>query len=161
VTLALSPTQLDPLEISAGRLSAAELAEAKVWNELAVMDAVSLTKGCWMGQEVVRRVHVLGETKRLLRGVRIDAPHGVGWAGATLEDAAGSAAGTVTRAARAPFLGATIGLAFVRRDATPGATLTARRADGTAAAVTVHALPFVARRPAGAPEPAWIPRENP
>ncbi len=161
VTLALSATQLDPLEIAAGRIAAAELAEAKVWNELAVMSAVSLTKGCWMGQEIVRRVHVLGETRRLLRGVRLETPHGVGWAGATLEDAAGAAAGTVTRAARAPFLGATIGLAFVRREALPGATLTARRADGAAAAATVHALPFVARRPADAPEPAWIPRENP
>ena len=159
VTIALSATQLDPLEIAAGRISAAELAEAKVWNELGVMSAVSLTKGCWMGQEIVRRVHVLGETRRLLRGVTIATPHGVGWAGATLEDAAG-AAGVVTRAARAPVLEATIGLAFVRRELTPGATLTARRTDGACATATVHPLPFVARRPAGATEPTWLPREN-
>lgn len=159
VTIALSATQLDPLEIAAGRISAAELAAAMVWNELGAMSAVSLTKGCWMGQEIVRRVHVLGETRRLLRGVTIATPHGVGWAGATLEDAAG-AAGVVTRAARAPFLEATIGLAFVRHELPPGATLTARRADGAHATATVHLLPFVARRPAGAPEPIWTPREN-
>jgi len=159
-TVLLSATQLDPLEITAGRIAAAELAEAKVWNELGVMAAVSLTKGCWMGQEIVRRVHVLGETKRVLRGVTLDVPHGVGWAGAMLEDGAGAPAGIVTRAVRAPFLDATVGLAFVRRDVAPGATLTAVRSDGVRIAAVARTLPFVTRRPAGVAPPSWLPLET-
>ncbi len=160
VTVALSATQLDLLEITAGRIGAMELAEARVWNELGMMAAVSLTKGCWMGQEIVRRVHVLGETRRVLRGLTLDVPHGVDWAGAALEDAVGAAAGVVTRASRAPSLDATVGLAFVRRDCVVGAALTAVRADGARAPALVRALPFVTRRPVGVAPPSWLPQET-
>jgi folate-binding protein YgfZ len=162
VTLALSPTQLDPLEIAAGRMSAAELAEARVWNELGVMSAVSLTKGCWMGQEIVRRVHVLGEVQRRLTGVVLDLPHGVGWAGARLETPEGAPAGTITRAARSPSLGTTLGLAFVRRaHGVPGTPLVAVRDDGARASARAAALPFVHRVPAGKGMPAFQPVEIP
>jgi len=158
---ALSPTQLDPLEIACGRVGAAELAGSAVWNELGLMSGVSLAKGCWMGQEIVRRVHVKGETKRLLTGLVLETPHGVGWAGAALVDGEGAAAGTVTRAARLAEPAVTGALAFVRRDRlAPGTELVAVRGDGTRVAARLHALPFVRRRPANVAAPAWLPRED-
>jgi folate-binding protein YgfZ len=151
VMVALSAAQREPLEIEAGVIGEAELGEAKVWNELDAMDAVSLTKGCWMGQEIVRRVHVLGEVQRRRMGVVIDTPHGQGWAGARLEGPDGTPAGVVTRAARSASLDATIGQAFVRRAAWPaGSPLVAVRDDGARAAARAADLPFVRRRePAG------------
>jgi len=162
VTVALSATQRDPLEIEAGRIGDAELAEAKVWNELGAMHAVSLTKGCWMGQEIVRRVHVQGEVQRRLCGVVLDVAHGVGWGGARLETPEGAPAGTITRAARSPSLGATLGLAFVRRaHGAPGTSLVAVRDDGAGVPATTSALPFVQRVPAGKGMPAFQPVEIP
>ena len=146
VTIALGETERGPLEIEAGVLGDAELAEARVWNELDAMDAVSLTKGCWMGQEIVRRVHVLGEVQRRRTGVVLDTPHGVGWEGAALEGEDGAPAGVVTRAARSRTLGRTVAQAFVRRASwAPGSRLVAVRSDGARAAATSAALPFVRR----------------
>jgi folate-binding protein YgfZ len=160
VRIALSATERDPLEIEAGRIGAAELAEAKVWNELAAMHAVSLTKGCWMGQEIVRRVHAQGAIQRRLGGVELDAPHGAGWAGARLTAADGADAGVITRAARSAAAGRTVGLAFLRRGAWPAGTpLVAVRADGARAAARSADLPFVRRVPAGAGTPAFAPGE--
>jgi folate-binding protein YgfZ len=162
VTVALSATQRDPLEIEAGRLGAAELAEAKVWNELGAMHAVSLTKGCWMGQEIVRRVHARGEVQRRLAGVVLEVPHGTGWDGARLETPGGAPAGTITRAARSPSLGTTVALAFVHRAAwTPGSPLVAVRGNGVRAPATTAGLPFVRRVPDGAGTPAFQPVEIP
>jgi folate-binding protein YgfZ len=162
VTVVLSEQDRDPLEIEAGRIGAAELAEARVWNELGAMHAVSLDKGCWMGQEIVRRVQVRGEVKRRLGGIVLETPHGQGWAGAALETPGGASAGVVTRAARSPLLGRTLGLAFVDRGSgAAGTPLVAVRADGARAPATPAALPFVRRLPEGAGAPAYQPMEIP
>ncbi len=159
---ALTELERDPLEIEAGRIGPAELAEARVWNELGVMRAVSLTKGCWMGQEIVRRVHSRGEVQRRLGGIVIDAPHGVGLAGARLETQDGRAAGVVTRAARSASLGRTLALAFVARVAwDPGSALVAVRGDGGRVPAATARLPFVRRVPAGTGAPAFEPVEIP
>ncbi|MGB0766686.1 MAG: YgfZ/GcvT domain-containing protein [Phycisphaeraceae bacterium] len=42
-------------------------------GEQAFNDAVSLTKGCWLGQEAVARMHNLSHPKRLLVGLKLDA----------------------------------------------------------------------------------------
>ena len=148
VGVLLSSEQRAPLEIEAGLAGEEELAEARVWNELDLMDAVSLTKGCWMGQEIVRRVHVLGEVKRRRTGVFLDTPHGQGWAGASLETGEGASAGIVTRAARSATLSRTVAQAFVARAAwQPGSPLVAVRPDGARARAETALLPFVARAP--------------
>ena len=164
VKLARSAEERDPLEIEAGVIGEPELAEARVWNELDRMDAVSLTKGCWMGQEIVRRVHVLGEIKRRLAGVALDTPDTRGWAGATLSIGEGAPAGIVTRAAHSVSLGRAVGLAFVPRAAwAPGSALVAARKDGTRVAATTTALPFVRRseRSPGTPARPAPPVETP
>ncbi|MFN3165706.1 MAG: YgfZ/GcvT domain-containing protein [Phycisphaeraceae bacterium] len=42
-------------------------------GEAAFNDAVSLTKGCWLGQEAVARMHNLSHPKRLLVGLKLPA----------------------------------------------------------------------------------------
>jgi folate-binding protein YgfZ len=95
--------------------------------------AVSFTKGCYVGQETVARLHYKGKPNRHLRGLRLSAPVASGTA-LRLGD---REVGRVTSVVVSPRLGP-IGLAIVRREAEPGARLEA--GDGVTADVV--ALPF-------------------
>lgn len=100
--------------------------------------AVSYTKGCYIGQEVVARIHYRGRANHQLRGLEAAADAPVPPSGA-LADAAGEAAGTLTSAVWSPACGRAVGLAVLhRRWADPGTRLLA--ADGTE--MEVVTLPF-------------------
>jgi folate-binding protein YgfZ len=110
------------------------------------LHAISYTKGCYVGQETVARVHFRGHVNKHLRGVRgtgIELIH----SGATLHDETGAQVGDVRSAVRSPRLGA-IALAMIRREVEPGAALVARwlpEGEETAQLerrVDVAALPF-------------------
>jgi tRNA-modifying protein YgfZ len=88
------------------------------------LHAISYTKGCYVGQETVARVHFRGHVNKHLRGIRapgVEPPP----RGATLHDAAGAQVGDVRSAVRSPVLGG-IALAMIRREVEPGAALVAR-----------------------------------
>jgi len=91
--------------------------------------AVSFTKGCYVGQETVARLHYKGKPNRHLRGIRLQAPAEPG----TPLTMDGKEVGRLTSPVVSPTLGP-IGLALVRREAPPGTTLD----DGSA----VVELPF-------------------
>jgi folate-binding protein YgfZ len=91
--------------------------------------AVSFTKGCYVGQETVARLHYKGKPNRHLRGIRLAAPAEPG----TPLTLAGKEVGRLTSPVVSPTLGP-IGLALVRREAPPGTTLD----DGSA----IVELPF-------------------
>jgi tRNA-modifying protein YgfZ len=103
--------------------------------------AISFTKGCYVGQEVIIRVlhRGHGRVARKLVGLRVDGavpPHGA----AISHD--GRPIGTVTSAVHSPILDAPIALGYVHRDfADPGTRVAI--GDGAVAA-TVSALPFTA-----------------
>jgi folate-binding protein YgfZ len=78
--------------------------------------AISYTKGCYIGQEVISRLRSIGQVTRSLRGLE-------------LEDAAGPLpqrgdrlvlgdreVGYLTSAVQSPSLGRAIGLGYVRRE---------------------------------------------
>jgi folate-binding protein YgfZ len=96
--------------------------------------AVSFTKGCYVGQEPVARMHYKGHPNRHLRGLRLSAAAESG--AAVVAD--GKAVGRVTSPALSPALGP-IALALVRREITPGAEVSI--GDGGPSA-TVIELPF-------------------
>jgi folate-binding protein YgfZ len=109
--------------------------------------AVSFTKGCYVGQETVARLHYRGKPNRHLRGLRLSAP---AEAGAELR-LGERVVGHLTSAVLSPAHGP-IGLALVRREAEPGANLSV--ADNGHAILTasehsigaeVIELPFPAR----------------
>ncbi|HEX5971237.1 MAG TPA: hypothetical protein VFY85_04875 [Gemmatimonadaceae bacterium] len=111
------------------------------------LHAISYTKGCYVGQETVARVHFRGHVNRHLRGVRAEGTEPVP-RGATLHDEAGAQVGDVRSAVRSPMLGG-IGLAMIRREVEPGASLIARWSEAGAEEgvvaerkVDVVALPF-------------------
>ena len=77
--------------------------------------AVSFTKGCYVGQETVARLHYRGKPNRHLRGLELSQPveHGVPIVLGEKE------VGTVGSSCVSPRLGP-IALALVRREASPG-----------------------------------------
>jgi folate-binding protein YgfZ len=94
--------------------------------------AVSFTKGCYVGQETVARLHYRGKPNRHLRGLRLTAPAAPGTPLRLGEREVGRLTSSVLSPRHGP-----IGLALVRREAAPGTTVTL---DGGRA--TVVELPF-------------------
>lgn len=136
-----SPAALDVLRIEAGRPAwGVDMTDDTLLHEagLDLLDAVSYTKGCYTGQEVVARVHFRGHVNRVLRGLLLASPPD-GEAHVFTGDAD---VGDVRSRAVSPRLGA-IALAMLRRAVEPGAVVTVRAGGGTAPA-TVVALPFPA-----------------
>jgi len=93
-----------------------EMTSATIPQEAGIDErAVSFTKGCYIGQETVARLHYRGRPNRHLRGLRLEAPVADGDAIALGE----REVGTVGTAILSPALGP-IALAVVRREAEPG-----------------------------------------
>jgi folate-binding protein YgfZ len=96
--------------------------------------AVSFTKGCYVGQETVARLHYRGKPNRHLRGLRLSAPARHGDELRLGEKVVGK----VGTAVVSPRLGP-IALALLRREAEPSATIEV--GDGGETAQVVE-LPF-------------------
>ena len=75
--------------------------------------AISFTKGCYLGQETVARIDALGHVNRLLVGLQFGATE-VPPASTPLQ-AAGKEVGLVTSSCWSPALGAPLALAYLRR----------------------------------------------
>jgi folate-binding protein YgfZ len=115
-----------------------DMTEETIPLEANLDHAISHTKGCYVGQEIIVRVRDLakGRVARRLVGLLPDGD-GVPPAGATVA-ADGKSVGRVTSATWSPALGRPIAMAMVHRDYTaPGATVTI---DGASAVVVP--LPF-------------------
>jgi folate-binding protein YgfZ len=104
--------------------------------------AVSVTKGCYLGQEIVARMHARQQVARLLVGLRVT--DGLPTAGAHVLDAAGAIVGTVTSSTLSPVLGAAcLALATIKKGFNaPGTQLTVP-AEGSMRAAVVTPLPFL------------------
>ena len=112
-----------------------DLDESVIPQEAGLNDrAVSFTKGCYVGQETVARLHYRGKPNRHLRGLRLSATEPTG---ATLL-LGEREVGRLGSVAVSPRLGV-IALALVRREVEPGLSL--RVGDGGTEAEVV-ALPF-------------------
>lgn len=104
--------------------------------------AITYTKGCYIGQEVINRIHSVGRVTRELRGLRLanELPQ-LPQRGDKLFSA-GAEVGYVTSAVRSPALNANIALGYVRREANEiGTELTLKTADREST-VKIVELPF-------------------
>jgi len=102
--------------------------------------AVSFTKGCYLGQELVARIDSRGHVNRHLRGLAITrnvlCPEGsTVWAGE-------KEVGTITSVSESLFVGAPIGLSLLRREVEPGDEVTVTWEDEAVPAI-VRELPFL------------------
>lgn len=134
----VSPEAVEILRIEAGRPRfGAEMGTETMPAEAGIVEqAVSFTKGCYIGQETVARLHYKGKPNRHLRGLKLS-----GAAGAQPGDPVllgEKEVGRLGSTGVSPTFGA-IGLAILRREAEPGATVAVGE-DGVTAEVV--ALPF-------------------
>ncbi len=105
--------------------------------------AVSYHKGCYIGQEVINRIHSFGHVTRELRGLRLadDLKSLPQKHDKLFHD--GKEIGYITSAVKSPTLKANIALGYVRREANQiGRELTVRMAASESRAKVVE-LPFV------------------
>lgn len=140
---------LEVLRIEAGRPRwGAELDETVIPIEAGLQHrAISQTKGCYTGQEVIIRILHRGRVNWHLRGVKLgDAPAPA--SGLELfREGVDKAVGRITSACHSPIHEQTVALAYVRREVVPPATLRLGAPDGPE--VTVHELPIPLEAGAG------------
>jgi len=118
-----------------------ELDEEVLPPEARLERAISTTKGCYVGQEIVARLRARGQVNHLLVGLKIDSSTPPA-EGAVLS-AGGRTTGEITSLAESPTEGR-IALAYVRREhAEPGTVVEFEAGRGS-----VVELPFVSASPA-------------
>ncbi len=98
--------------------------------------AISYTKGCYLGQEVIERIRSRGHVNRKLTGLRLEATALPAHGTKLLAD--GKEVGQITTAVRSPRLGA-IALGYVRREHLEPGTKLGVEGGGTA---EIAPLPF-------------------
>jgi folate-binding protein YgfZ len=132
---------LEVLRIEAGRPRwGAELGEDVIPIEAGLLDrAISTTKGCYTGQEVIIRILHRGHVNRHLRGLILG--ESVPDPGTELFRAGEpKTVGRITSACLSPRFGRALALGYVRREIEPGHVLRTGSPDGEPAEVC--ALPF-------------------
>jgi len=105
--------------------------------------AVSVTKGCYLGQEIVARMYARQQVAKQLVGLRI-AEDALPVAGAALFDDKQNQVGAVTSSTISPVMsGACIALGYLKRPYFAVGTEVTVAAEGAMRRATVTALPFV------------------
>jgi aminomethyltransferase len=132
--LEVSPSDVEVLRVLAGRVAfPADTGDKGLPHELGLRDEVlSFDKGCYVGQEAINRIDVMGQVRRGLAGV-----HVAGDATGAEVVAEGVVVGRLTSPVGLPD-GSTFGLAVLRKPAdVPGTALSVG-----GASARVVALPF-------------------
>lgn len=113
-----------------------DMDDTTIVPELGLEGLISYNKGCYIGQEIIARIHFRGHVAKMLTGLILSAPVEVG---AELATGDGKNAGRITSVTFSPKLDKNIALAFVRYDYLgSGTELFAGETQ-----VTVTDLPFI------------------
>lgn len=125
------------LRIEAGvPLYGIDMDETTIVPELGIDEMISYSKGCYIGQEIIARIHFRGHVAKRLTGLRLSSEVEAGTELKTLD---GKNAGRVTSVTFSPKVESVIALGYVRYDyLTAGTELVA----GDARAVVTD-LPFI------------------
>ena len=133
----VSPDVFEILRIEAGiPRHGQDMDESNVVLEANLDDAISYTKGCYLGQEIIIRIKHRGHVAKKLTGLRFTKPVKTG---ATITSEDGKDIGRVTSATYSPKLEAPIALGYVRYEYLAAGT-PVKAGDVTG---TVTDLPFV------------------
>ncbi len=119
-----------------------ELSDQYNPHEANLIELISFTKGCYIGQEVIARLDSYSKVQKYLKGISFHEP--VEENGQlNLFDESNNDAGIITSIGYLPKSGRYIGLGYVRKPLHNGGTiLTAKNGNGKSIKVTVENLPF-------------------
>lgn len=122
----------------------ADMDETNIASECGIeVRAISYNKGCYIGQEVLNRIHSVGHVNRELRGLKFATDLKTLPARGDKLFQGEKEVGHIASAVFSPRLNCGIALGYVRREANaPGTELTAR-AEAKEISATVAPLPFV------------------
>ena len=119
-----------------------DMDETKVVTETNLDDAVSFTKGCYIGQEIIARIKYRGHVAKKLTGVLLEQEVAVE-SGAKILSTDDREIGSITSSTISPRLRHTIALAYVKYDhLEPGTAVKIVSAAGEFSATVVE-LPFI------------------
>lgn len=135
----VSPETAEILRVEAGIARYGhDMDESNVVTETNLDDAVSFTKGCYLGQEIIVRIKHRGHVAKKLTGLRFDTDENI--EAGTVIKSNDKEIGKVTSAVFSPNLKTTIALGYVRYEyLAPGTTVST----GDNIAATVTELPFI------------------
>ncbi|HEX6279504.1 MAG TPA: glycine cleavage T C-terminal barrel domain-containing protein [Pyrinomonadaceae bacterium] len=125
--LSIDDATYETLRIESGiPLYGVDMDETTIVPELGVDGLISYTKGCYIGQEIIARIHFRGHVAKRLTGLVLNSPpyeggvaEGRGGSlatGSELTAPGGKPAGRITSLTYSPKLERTIALAYVRYD---------------------------------------------
>jgi tRNA-modifying protein YgfZ len=112
-----------------------DMDETTIVPEIGLDDLISYNKGCYIGQEIIARIHFRGHVAKQLTGLILDSLHNTN----ELASTDGKNAGRITSSVFSPKLQKNIALAYVRYDYLPEGT-ELKVGDHIA---TVKNLPFI------------------
>jgi folate-binding protein YgfZ len=138
--LAITDELYETLRIESGvPLYGVDMDETTIVPELGLEGMISYTKGCYIGQEIIARIHFRGHVAKRLTGLVVGSEPGTVTPGAELTSSDGKNAGRITSRTFSRALETMIALAFVRYDyLSEGTELVAGDV-----ATTVRTLPFI------------------
>jgi folate-binding protein YgfZ len=117
--------------------------ESYIILESELESAVSYTKGCYLGQEVIARIHWRGQPAKRLRGLLVDAEQAPA-PGTEIFAADGKKVGEITSSARSFALDRDIALGYVHRYyLTPGTKFSLKQGDAEVGQAELIEPPFV------------------
>jgi tRNA-modifying protein YgfZ len=120
-------------------LFGSDMDETTIVPELGFDEMISYKKGCYIGQEIIARIHFRGHVAKKLIGLVLSEPSGLEGGQSEITTQDGKNAGRITSGAYSPTLGKTIALGYVRYDYLAAGT-ELRVGDALA---TVTELPFI------------------
>ena len=121
---------------------AVDMDETNVVTEAALDDAVSYTKGCYIGQEIIARIKYRGHVAKKLSGIKFTEAVKVE-AGAAIKSIDNKEIGRVTSTTYSPHLGRTIALGYLKYDYLASGTSVTILAGDEELLAQVTELPFV------------------
>ena len=140
-TVSVADETFETLRIEAGvGHFGRDMDESNVVTEANLDDAVSFTKGCYIGQEIIARIKYRGHVAKKLTGIAFEHSEKVE-PGTVVRSAEGKEIGRVTSFVFSPSLGRAIALGYVRYEQLAPGTEVQVGASETKAVVTE--LPFV------------------
>lgn len=124
-------------------LEGVDVSEANILLEAGYEKAVSYTKGCYLGQEIIARIHWRGQPARQLRGLLVDGSEVID-RGTELWAADGKKVGEVTSSVFSLGLDRVLALGYVHRYyLTAGTQFTLKKEEKEIGTATLTELPFI------------------
>jgi folate-binding protein YgfZ len=119
-----------------------DMDDTNVVSETALDDAVSYTKGCYVGQEIIARIKYRGHVAKKLTGLSFVEKVTVE-RGSMIKSIDGKEIGRVTSVAYSAQLGHTVGLGYLKYDYLTAGTVVKVDAGESVTEATVTTLPFI------------------